>query len=102
MYVDKRLDGIQAVQTLSRLNRTCPGKEDTFVLDFVNDADDIQNAFKPYYEQTIAGEAADPRQLYELQGKLEAMHVYLPRGRRRLLPGILQAESRPNRRQTMR
>ena len=42
MYVDKRLAGIQAVQTLSRLNRTCPGKEDTFVLDFVNDTEDIQ------------------------------------------------------------
>ena len=76
MYVDKRLDGIQAVQTLSRLNRTCPGKEDTFVLDFVNDADGIQNAFKPYYEQTIIGEQADTHQLYELQGKLEAMHVF--------------------------
>jgi type I restriction enzyme, R subunit len=76
MYVDKRLDGIQAVQTLSRLYRTCPVKEDTFVLDFVNNADDIQTAFKPYYEQTIAGEAAEPRQLYELQSRLEAMHVY--------------------------
>ena len=76
MYVDKRLDGIQAVQTLSRLNRTCPGKEDTFVLDFVNNADDIQNAFKPYYEQTVIGEQADSRQLYELQGKLEAMQVF--------------------------
>jgi type I restriction enzyme, R subunit len=76
MYVDKRLDGIQAVQTLSRLNRTCPGKEDTFVLDFVNNAEDIQNAFKPYYEQTIIGEKAEPRQLYELQGKLEGMQVF--------------------------
>src|SRR2546430_10851588 len=61
MYVDKRLDGIQAVQTLSRLNRTCTGKEDTFVLDFVNNAEDIQNAFKPYYEQTIIGEKAELR-----------------------------------------
>ena len=50
MYVDKRLDGVQAVQTLSRLNRTCEGKDDTFVLDFVNDGDDIHEAFKPYYE----------------------------------------------------
>jgi type I restriction enzyme R subunit len=74
--VDKRLDGIQAVQTLSRLNRTCPGKEDTFVLDFVNNADDIQDAFKPYYEQTVIGEQAEPQQLYELQGKLEAMQVF--------------------------
>ena len=76
MYVDKRLDGIQAVQTLSRLNRTCPGKEDTFVLDFVNRTEDIQAAFQPYYEQTVIGDEADPRQLYELQGKLEAMHVF--------------------------
>src|SRR5262249_53180475 len=76
MYVDKRLDGIQAVQTLSRLNRKCPGKDETFVLDFVNNAEDIQNAFKPYYEETIIGDQADPRQLYELQGKLEGMHVF--------------------------
>ncbi len=50
MYVNKRLDGIQAIQTLSRLNRTTKGKEDTFVLDFVNDAEDIRQAFQPYYE----------------------------------------------------
>ncbi len=76
MYVDKRLDGIQAVQTLSRLNRTCPGKEDTFVLDFVNKAEDIQAAFQPFYEQTVIGEDSDPRQLYELQTKMEAFHVF--------------------------
>lgn len=76
MYVDKRLDGVQAVQTLSRLNRTCQGKEDTFVLDFVNKTEDILEAFKPYYEQTAVGDEADPRQLYELQTKLEAEHVF--------------------------
>lgn len=76
MYVDKRLAGIQAVQTLSRLNRTHPGKEDTFVLDFVNDTQEILDAFQPYYEQTIVGEQADPRQLYELQAKLDAYQVY--------------------------
>jgi len=76
MYVDKRLDGIQAVQTLSRLNRTCPGKDDTFVLDFVNNAEDIQTAFQPFYEQTVIGEQAESSQLYELQGKLQAMHVF--------------------------
>lgn len=76
MYVDKRLDGIQAVQTLSRLNRTCPGKEDTFVLDFVNNAEDIQTAFQPFYEQTVIGEQAESSQLYELQGKLQAMQVF--------------------------
>lgn len=76
MYVDKRLDGVQAVQTLSRLNRTCTGKEDTFVLDFVNKAEDVLEAFKPYYEQTAIGEQVEPRQLYELQAKLDAQHVY--------------------------
>jgi len=76
MYVDKRLAGIQAVQTLSRLNRICSGKEDTFVLDFVNEPDEILEAFQPYYEQTLIGGRADPKQLYELQAKLDARQVY--------------------------
>jgi type I restriction enzyme, R subunit len=76
MYVDKRLSGIQAVQTLSRLNRINTGKEDTFVLDFVNEPEEILAAFQPYYEQTLIGERADPKQLYELQAKLEAQQVY--------------------------
>jgi len=76
MYVDKRLSGVQAVQTLSRLNRTAPGKEDTFVLDFVNDADEIQRSFQPYYEQTTVAESADPQQLYDLQHRLEAFQVF--------------------------
>jgi len=70
------LAGIQAVQTLSRLNRTHPGKEDTFVLDFVNETKEILDAFQPYYEQTTVGEQADPKQLYELQAKLDALQVY--------------------------
>jgi type I restriction enzyme, R subunit len=76
MYVDKRLAGIQAVQTLSRLNRRHPAKEDTFVLDFVNDPEEILTAFQPYYESTLIGERAEARQLYELQAKLEAQQVY--------------------------
>jgi len=76
MYVDKRLAGIQAVQTLSRLNRTHPGKEDTFVLDFVNETQEILGAFQPYYEETVIGEQAQPQQLYELQAKLDAQQVY--------------------------
>ncbi len=76
MYVDKRLAGIQAVQTLSRLNRTAHGKEETFVLDFVNDGDDIREAFQPFYEQTTIGEQAEPRQLYALQAKLDSYQVY--------------------------
>jgi type I restriction enzyme R subunit len=76
MYVDKRLSGVQAVQTLSRLNRTAPAKEDTFVLDFVNDADEIQRSFQPYYEATIVADSADPQQLYDLAHKLEAAQVF--------------------------
>src|SRR5690606_29219996 len=71
MYVDKRLSGIQAVQTLSRLNRTHPGKTDTFVLDFVNDAEEILASFQPYYERTTVSETADPQQLYDLQHRLD-------------------------------
>jgi len=56
MFVDKKLSGVKAVQTLSRLNRTRFGKEDTFVLDFVNSAEDIQAAFSPYYEETTIEE----------------------------------------------
>src|SRR5438105_3086117 len=76
MYVDKRLAGVQAVQTLSRLNRVAPGKEDTFVLDFVNDAEEIQRSFQPYYEQTIVAETADPHRLYELQHALSSALVF--------------------------
>ena len=52
MYVDKKLSGVKAVQTLSRLNRICPGKDDTLVLDFVNDPQDILEAFRPFYKTT--------------------------------------------------
>jgi type I restriction enzyme R subunit len=76
MYVDKRLSGLRAVQTLSRLNRIHSGKEDTFILDFVNEPKEIQDAFQPYYEQTTVGEQADPNQLYELKARLDAYQVY--------------------------
>ena len=76
MYVDRRLAGIQAVQTLSRLNRMHPGKDDTFVLDFVNEPEEILAAFQPYYEQTLIGERAEARQLYDLQAELDAKQVY--------------------------
>ncbi|MFL0797834.1 MAG: putative DNA binding domain-containing protein [Cellvibrionaceae bacterium] len=70
MYVDKKLSGIQAVQTLSRLNRTASGKEDTFVLDFRNEPDEIYEAFKPFYKTTRAEELTDPHHLYRLQGQI--------------------------------
>ena len=76
MYVDKPLNGIKAVQTLSRLNRTCRGKEDTFVLDFVNDPETIQEAFQDYYEVTGLSDVTDPNILYDLQYELGAMQVY--------------------------
>lgn len=76
MYVDKPLSGIKAVQTLSRLNRTCPGKEDTFVLDFVNDPEDIKASFQPYYESTSLSEVTDPNILYDLQGELEPYQIF--------------------------
>ena len=76
MYVDKKLGGVNAVQTLSRLNRSHPLKKDTFVLDFANSADDIEMAFKPYFESTILGEATDPNKLFDLQDALDNYQVY--------------------------
>lgn len=77
MYVDKRLAGIQAVQTLSRLNRIHPHKEDTFILDFVNDREEIRDAFKQFYEGVEFGEEAQPEQLYQLKFELDASGIYL-------------------------
>lgn len=76
MYVDKRLSGIQAVQTLSRLNRTTTGKEDTFVLDFVNEREEIYESFKPYYTVTEKGPESDPHLLYGLQHGLQEYQVF--------------------------
>jgi type I restriction enzyme, R subunit len=76
MYVDKRLDGVQAVQTLSRLNRMIPGKDAPFVLDFVNEAEDIFRAFKPYYDKTGLRQASDPSQLEALKHELDKAQVY--------------------------
>lgn len=75
MFVDKRLADLQAVQTLSRLNRTAPGKEDTFILDFANEVDEIQEAFKPYFEETVIAQPTDPNQLYTLDTKLKQAPV---------------------------
>jgi len=76
MYIDKKLAGVHAVQTLSRLNRIFPGKEQTFVLDFVNSTEEILEAFKPYYERTLIGDRAEWQQLDELKAKLDSFHVY--------------------------
>jgi hypothetical protein len=76
MYVDKKLGGVNAVQTLSRLNRTYPEKKETMVLDFANEAEDIRKAFEPYYEKTILSESTDPNLLYDLENRLLGFHVY--------------------------
>jgi type I restriction enzyme R subunit len=76
MYVDKKLGGVNAVQTLSRLNRTHPEKNGTMVLDFANEASEIKVAFEPYYETTLLSEGTDPNLLYEFQTQLGAFPVY--------------------------
>ena len=77
MYVDKKLGGVNAVQTLSRLNRTHPGKQGAMVLDFANEAEEIRKAFEPYYETTLLSEETDPNLLYEVQGRLLDFGVFL-------------------------
>ena len=72
MYVDKTLSGIKAVQTLSRLNRAHPKKHDVFVLDFLNDADTIREAFADFYRATIVADETDPNKLHDLQADLDA------------------------------
>ena len=76
MFVDKPLSGVKAVQTLSRLNRTAKGKQDTFVLDFVNSAEDIKKSFEPFYEETVLLQETDPNVVYDLKNTLDEFRVY--------------------------
>ena len=76
MFVDKKLSGVKAVQTLSRLNRICRGKQDTFVLDFVNSAEDIKKAFEPYYEETVLEKETAPNVVYNIKNTLDEYRVY--------------------------
>jgi len=76
MYVDKKLSGVKAVQTLSRLNRTSPGKEDTFILDFANDRETILASFQPYFEWTSIKEEIDLNHLYDLKTVLDGFQIY--------------------------
>ncbi|MFJ7288342.1 type I restriction endonuclease subunit R [Curtobacterium sp. NPDC098951] len=76
MYVDKKLGGVQAVQTLSRLNRTHPGKDKTFVLDFVNDPQEVLDAFLPYYRKATLTATTDPNLIYDLVAKLDSAGIY--------------------------
>lgn len=77
MYVDKKLGGLECVQTLSRLNRTFPGKEDTYVLDFYNDPEDVLAAFQEYYETATLLDVSDPNRIWDLFDKLRAAGIFL-------------------------
>jgi len=76
MYVDKKLSGVKAVQTLSRVNRTCHGKTETFILDFVNSTEDIQKAFQDYYQGTGVAETTDPNTVYDIKRELDGFELY--------------------------
>jgi type I restriction enzyme, R subunit len=92
MYVDKKLAGVKAVQTLSRLNRTQPGKADTFVLDFANKAEEIQDAFAPFFEQSSAA-PTDPNLLYTLEHTITAAHVIHPAEQKAAVDALLAGGS---------
>lgn len=76
MYVDKKFGGLQCVQTLSRLNRTMVGKTDTFVLDFVNDPDEVRDSFQPYFKGSILTEETDPNRLYQIEQEINGYDLF--------------------------
>jgi len=76
MYVDKKLGGVNAVQTLSRLNRTHTDKEEVFVLDFVNETEHIKKSFEPYYKTTVLSQATDPNILHDIQQQIYAFKLF--------------------------
>ena len=94
MYVDKTLSGIKAVQTLSRLNRSHAKKHDLFVLDFLNDADTITDAFADYYRATILADETDPNKLHDLQADLDGAQVYAPEQVTEFVKGYLDGADR--------
>nr|WP_276612002.1 DEAD/DEAH box helicase family protein [Kineococcus vitellinus] len=95
MYVDKKLDGVKAVQTLSRLNRTTPGKDSTFVLDFANDAEDIKAAFAPFFETTWT-EPTDPNVLYTLEQRIMRAGVIDEKEMTQFVQALLKGEAKDN------
>lgn len=94
MYVDKPLSDVKAVQTLSRLNRAYPGKNDTFILDFVNTIEGIKSAFEPFYQTTILSEETDLDRLNNLQDALDRYQVYSPDDLDRFMALFLESNSR--------
>jgi len=95
MYVDKNLRGLNCVQTLSRLNRTTAGKEDTFVLDFVNDVQDVVDSFQPYYTTTELETTTDPNRLYDLQREIESYHLFTEEERDAVCEIVLRLGEQP-------
>ncbi|HWV24322.1 MAG TPA: type I restriction endonuclease [Thermomicrobiales bacterium] len=79
MYVDKTLSGVKAVQALSRLNRSHPGKKETFILDFANDPEQIVHSFQPYYKTTMLAAKTDPNKLHDMKARLDDADVYQDR-----------------------
>ena len=78
MFIDKKLNGVQCVQTLSRLNRTTSGKEDTFVLDFVNKPEDVQKSFQGFYQTLILSGESDPNELFSILKDIEKFRLFRP------------------------
>lgn len=76
MYLDKKISGVEAVQTLSRLNRTYPGKDKTFVIDFANEPEEILSAFKTFYRDAQVSDVQDPNIVYDIKQRLDGMHIY--------------------------
>ena len=95
MYVDKPLAGVQAVQTLSRLNRAHPAKHDAFVLDFANDIDTIEKAFSAYYRTTLLARETDPDKLHDLRRSLYSAGVFEEHHVRTVVDGVLSGVDRP-------
>lgn len=95
IYVDKSLNGVAAVQTLSRANRIAKNKNDTLIMDFANETDTIQKSFEPYYEATFLEEATDPHKLYELWDKLLDCHVFDQNDVDEFVKAYINGESQP-------
>ncbi|MEP3667306.1 MAG: type I restriction endonuclease [Roseibium sp.] len=98
MYVDRKLNGLQAVQTLARLNRIYPGKRRTFILDFRNEIDDIKDAFRPYYNVTFMEEMSDPNQVYSLRDRLVSFGILREEEIERFVSRFLGARQRTDER----
>ena len=94
MYIDREISDIRAVQTLSRLNRSCPGKNDTFILDFVNKPEVIQEAFSRYYKTTILSGETDVTKLEALLRTIESLHVFTVESMKKFLELYLHNTSR--------